>query len=176
MTRGQVTVLLEEIRRGNDRALTELIPLVYGELRRLAAYYLRHERRDHTLQATELVHEAYLRLVGGSARSWQNRAHFFGVAAQMMRLLLVDYARGHRAAKRGAGARRPLEEALPLAAPEPATLLEFDEALNRLARIDRRAAQLVEVRYFGGLSNEEAAEVLGISQRTAQRDWRVAKA
>lgn len=176
VTRGEITVLLEQARTGDDRALAELIPLVYAELRRLAAYYLGRERRGHTLQATELVHEAYLRLVGQKGRTYRNRAHFFAVAAKVMRLLLVDYARGHRAAKRGCGKLLPLEEALALPAPESENLLEFHQALDRLAMNDPRAAQLVEVRYFCGLSNEETAEVMGICTRTAQREWRMAKA
>ncbi len=172
---GEVTRILSEVRRGNPEALEELIPLVYRELRRLAAYYMQQERPEHTLQATELVHEAYLRLAGRENADWQNRAHFFGVAAQVMRSLLVDHARARLRAKRGGGQTVQLNEGLTFAAVKSDELLAIEEALARLCRIDPRQGRIVELRYFGGLSVEEVAEVLGISERTVKREWQMAK-
>ncbi len=153
------------------------MPVVYGELRRLAQHYLRRERPDHTLQATALVHEAYLRLVDQRAVTWQNRAHFFGVAAQLMRRILVDHARRHHAAKRGGTALKVSLNDVVLAAEERAEdLVALDDALNRLAAMDPRQGRVVELRLFGGLTVEETAEVLRISPATVKREWTTAKA
>jgi RNA polymerase sigma factor (TIGR02999 family) len=153
------------------------MPFVYDELRRLARQYLQRERSDHTLQATGLVHEAYLRLVDQSSLSWQNRAHFFAVAAKVMRRVLVDHARSHRAEKRG-GDREKLEfdEALLPSGERAVDLIALDEALRELERLDARQSQIVELRFFGGLTNEEIGEALDISPRTIKREWRLAKA
>ena len=173
---GDVTSLLNALRTGQPDAESRLLPVVYRELRRLASAYLRKERRDHPLQATELVHEAYLRMTGADA-PWQNRAHFFAVAAKIMRRILVDHARAHRAAKRGDGhVKLPLDEALVLSAAESQQLIDLDEALSRLAQIDARWARIVELRFFGGLSVEETAEALRCSDRTVNREWRMAQA
>ena len=172
-----ITYLLLELRAGNADALTRLLPVVYRELRRLAGHYMRQERPDHTLQPTALVHEAYLRLVGQPDRNWQNRAHFFAVAAQAMRTVLVDHARANLAQKRGgAQVHIELSDALKLKAPEPQTLLVLDEILQRLEQIDPRASRVVELRWFVGLSVKEAAHVMGISEKTVRRDWDFAKA
>jgi len=173
---GPVTELLRGWSRGDPRALEELVPLVYRELRQMAAAYLRRERKNHSLAPTALVHEAYLRLVGQKA-GYQNRAHFFGVAASMMRRVLVDHARARAAAKRP----RPelqitLDPAIASTEPEAFEILSLDEALSELAAIDARRARLVELRYFGGLTAEEAAAVLGLSLTTVKRDWSLAKA
>jgi RNA polymerase sigma factor (TIGR02999 family) len=171
-----VTALLGEWSRGNHDALNQLLPLVYAELRRVATRQLRSERPDHTLQPTALVHEAYLRLVDQRQVDWQGRAHFFGVAAQVMRRILVDHARRHTASKRGDGVPRvSLDEARDVASGEP-PLLTFDEALNRLEQVDADLARIVELRAFGGLTIDEAAHVLNVSPSTAKRDWRTAKA
>ena len=172
-----VTALLSDWSRGNPDALNDLLPLIYAELRRMAAGQLRKERPGHTLPATALVHEAYLRLVSQRQVDWQNRAHFFGVAAQLMRRILVDHARRHSASKRGDGiARVSLDEAGHVAAPDEMSVLALDAALDRLSQLDRGLAQIVELRAFGGLTVEEAADVLDVSPSTAKRDWRTAKA
>ena len=172
-----VTALLGELTKGNPDAGPKLIPLVYGELRRMAAGYMRRERTGHTLQATALVHEAYLKLLGQHSVDWQNRAHFFGIAAQVMRRILIDHARSHVRDKRGGGREAvPLDEALVFSPEKSADFLELDSALDRLAELDPRQARIVELRFFGGLTVEEAAEVLGISPKTVKRDWSVAKA
>jgi RNA polymerase sigma factor (TIGR02999 family) len=174
---GEVTRLLADASQGNREALSALMPLIYEELRAIAARHLRAERPNHTLQTTGLVHEAYLRLIDQN-QTWQNRAHFFAIAAMAMRRILVDYARASRAEKRG-GQKTvlPLEEALVVAADESwPDLIELDWALSRLAKIDERMARLVELRFFGGLTVEETAAVLGISPRTIKREWRVARA
>jgi RNA polymerase sigma factor (TIGR02999 family) len=153
------------------------MPLVYNELRQLAASHLRRERSDHTLQATALVHEAYLRLVRQDSVNWQNRHHFFGAAANLMRRILVDHARGHAAEKRGSGISRvPLTEAIAMSQQQPAELLALDESLTRLAAVDPQQGRIVELRVFAGLSVEETAEILGVSPATVKRDWAVAKA
>jgi RNA polymerase sigma-70 factor (ECF subfamily) len=171
-----VTTLLNELRSGNPRAASELIPLVYKELHRLASRYMRRERANHTLQATVLVHDAYLKLVEKRSINWRNRAHFFGVASQVMRHLLIDYARAHLRGKRNGGQEAvPLDEALVFTRERSAQLLDLHEALKQLARLDPRQERIVELRFFGGLSVEEAAEVLGISPITVKRDWVVAK-
>ncbi|MDX2152695.1 MAG: sigma-70 family RNA polymerase sigma factor [Bryobacteraceae bacterium] len=172
-----VTQLLVDWSKGNHQALEQLMPLVYDELRRLADYYLRRERSDHTLQGTALVHEAYLRLVDQNRVQWQNRAHFFGVAAQMLRRILVDHARAHRTAKRGGGALTlALDEAIGTPEQKDLDLVALDDALNGLAQLDAQQAKIVELRYFSGLTIEETAEVLDISPATVKRDWVVAKA
>lgn len=178
MTESQdVTRLLSALTRGDEGAAAKLIPAVYDELRRLAASYMRRERPDHTLQATALVHEAYLKLVEQRSVNWQSRAHFFGVAAQLMRRILIDHARGHLRQKRGGEQRKvALDEAVVCSEQQSEELLAVDEALQRLAKLDARQARVVELRFFGGLSVEEAAEVLGISPKTVKRDWSVAKA
>jgi RNA polymerase sigma-70 factor (ECF subfamily) len=173
----EVTLLLSALSSGDEQAGEKLIPLVYDELRRLARSYMRRERTDHTLQATALVHEAYLKLVEQRSTNWQSRAHFFGVAAQVMRRILIDHARGHLRQKRGGEYEKVvLDEGLIFSPEQSAELLAVDEALKRLARRDERQARVVELRFFGGLSVEEAAAVLGISPKTVKRDWSVAKA
>lgn len=175
-----VTSLLLAWREGDPDALPRLMPLVYGELRRLAARSLAGERRDHTLEPTALVHEAYLRLAGGGAPRWQDRIHFFAVASQLMRRLLVDHARARRRAKRGKGVRGvPLEAALHVAEPDeghPADLLALDQALTDLAAFDSRKARVIELRFFGGLTIGETAEVLGLSTATVILEARLARA
>ena len=175
-----ITELLIKWRRGDQAALDELLPQVYGELRRLAGHYLRRERPDHTLQPTALVHEAYLRLVDETGIDWQNRAHFFGIAAVRMRHILVEHARGRQAAKRGGPGggeyRLSLSKADRLAEKRDVNLLALDDALQRLERLDTQKVRVVELRYFGGLTIEETAEVLQVSPATVKRDWSMARA
>jgi RNA polymerase sigma-70 factor (ECF subfamily) len=172
-----LTQLLHSWSDGDHEALEKLTPLVYRELYRLAGNYMRGEKPGHTLQATALVNEAYLRLIDWKNVQWQNRAHFFAVSAQLMRRVLVDYARSRNYAKRGAGVRAvTLDEALAVSADKLDLVVEIDAALERLAAMDPRSAQIVELRYFGGLSVEEAAEVLKVSGITVIRDWNFAKA
>ena len=172
-----VTDLLVRWRGGDERALESLIPLVYSELRSLAHYYLRQERPDHTLQSTALVHEAYVRLVGHEPPALQNRSHFFGVAARLMREILVEYARSQRAAKRGGGAPAiALDEIENVAQRVDVDLLLLDDALTELARLDERQSRIVELRFFSGLSIDETSEVLGISSTTVSREWTTARA
>ena len=172
-----VTALLGDWSRGNQSALSQLLPLVYGELRRIASRQLRSERVGHTLQPTALVHEVYLRLVDQRHVDWRNRAHFFGAAAQVMRRILVDHARRRAASKRGDGFHRvSVDEATELAAPEGIPVLALDRALDRLATKDQALARIVELRAFGGMTIEEAACVLDVSPSTAKREWRTAKA
>ncbi|HKA21296.1 MAG TPA: sigma-70 family RNA polymerase sigma factor [Blastocatellia bacterium] len=172
-----VTELLVDCTNGDHEALDKLIPVVYEELHRLASHYLRRERANHTLQTTALVHEAYLRLVDQKNSNWQNRAQFFGVAAQMMRRILVDYARSHRASKRGGSYHRiSLSEGAILSEDRDTDLTELDEVLERLATIDPQQSRVVELRIFGGLTVEETAEVMGISSRTVKREWSMARA
>jgi RNA polymerase sigma factor (TIGR02999 family) len=172
-----ITRLLLELTGGNAAAIDALLPLIYDELRSLAANYLRRERPDHTLQPTALVHEAYLRMVDQTQVNWQNRAHFFGVAAQMMRRILVDHARAHNAGKRGADFQKlSLDENIDKAVERSDELIALDEALRELAEIDNQKARIIELRYFGGLSYEETAEVLGVSAVTVKRHWRMARA
>jgi RNA polymerase sigma factor (TIGR02999 family) len=173
-----VTALLGDWSRGNRTALGQLLPLVYAELRRVAARQLRNERADHTLQPTALVHEVYIRLVDQRQVDWQNRAHFFGVSAQVMRRILVDHARRHSASKRGEGVRCvSIDEAKDVAAASnEIPILALDHALDRLEKIDSALAKIVELRAFGGLTIEEAAHVLSVSPSTVKRDWRTAKA
>jgi RNA polymerase sigma-70 factor, ECF subfamily len=172
-----VTVLLLELAKGNQEANDKLIPLVYNELRKMARRYMRRERPDHVLQTTALVHEAYLKLVEQRSVDWQGRGHFFAIAAQLMRRILVDDARKRIRVKRGGGqAPLALDEAFVLSPERSYELVELDAALRRLAEIDTRQAKIVELRFFGGQSVEEAAEILGISPKTVKRDWSVAKA
>jgi RNA polymerase sigma factor (TIGR02999 family) len=172
-----VTSLLRKLSTGNQDVLAELIPLVYDELRRLAAYHLRQERSNHTLQATALVHEAYLRLVDQRHVDWKNRSHFFGVAAHLMRRILLMHARRIHAAKRGGSAGRiSLDEAVVFTRERSADLVTLDELLTRLAALDPQQARIVELRFFAGLSVEEAAELVGVSTATVKREWAMAKA
>lgn len=174
---GDVSGLLHRWSGGDRRAFEELMPIVYGELRRLANHYLQGERGGHTLQSTALVHEAYLRLVSAKDLQWQGRAHFFAVAAQSMRRILVDHARQRQAGKRGSGAQKaPLEEALTVPVHPGLDVAALDESLNSLAAFDPRKSRVVELRFFGGLSTSEIAEVLGISPAAVRNDWVVAKA
>ena len=173
-----VTRMLIELTDGNREVVNQILPVVYAELRKLAGSYLRKERGNHTLQPTALVHEAYMKLIDQRNIKWQNRAHFFGIAAQIMRRILMDYARQHKAKKRGGeGENVSLEEEFIIIESEKSTeLLALDEALDRLAEIDEIKAKIVELRYFGGLSVEETAEVLGVAEITVKRHWRMAKA
>ncbi len=172
-----VAALLGELNVGNDKAVAELVVLLYSELRALASHYLRRERSDHTLQTTALVHEAYLRLADQREIHWKNREQFMGIAAQLMRRILVDYSRGHDAKKRGKDFERVfLEEAAGVSKGRAADVVALDEALTRLAEFDPQQAQLVELRFFGGLTIDEAAGVLGVSRTTVKRNWNVVKA
>jgi RNA polymerase sigma factor (TIGR02999 family) len=173
---GDVTRLLQALAVG-DAAAPEVLPLVYDELRRLAAHDLRRERRDHTLQPTALVHEAYLRLAAQDRVQWRNRAHFVGVAAQLMRRVLVDHARATHARKRGGhDTRVPIDDVDPGADGPSADIFALDEALTRLAALDPRQARIVELRYFGGLTVEESADLLSLSPATIKREWQMARA
>lgn len=172
-----VTRLLIDWSGGDREAFDRLLPLVYDELRQLARSYLSRERQEHTLQPTALVNEAYLRLVGQDRVQWQSRAHFFGIAAQIMRRLLVDHARAGKAGKRGAGAERVAVELIDIPAAEGNVDLDaLDQALERLAALDERQSRIVELRYFAGATNEETAEALGISVATVKREWTIARA
>lgn len=172
-----VTRLLADCRAGDPAALDRLLPLLYDELRSLAKSYLGRERGGHTLEPTALVHEAFLKLVGERERNWRNRSHFFALAAQAMRRVLMNHAEKKKSAKRGGGARRvTLFEAASLFEEDAADLLALDEALRRLAAFDEAKSRLVELRFFGGLTTEETASVLGVSARTVERDWRLARA
>jgi RNA polymerase sigma factor (TIGR02999 family) len=171
-----ITQLLVECRQGNREALDELMPLVYNELRAVARRYLARERPGHTLQSTALVNEAYLKLIGQRDVQWQNRAHFFGVAAQLMRRLLVDHARRRKRAKRGSGGTRiTLVEGLASVEPVDLDAIALDDALKSLEQLDPKKGRLVELRFFGGLTIEETAEVMGTSAGTVKREWQFAK-
>ena len=175
-SREEITGLLRAWSDGNQAALDKLAPLVYKELHRLATRYVGHERAGHTLQTSDLVNEAYLRLVDAHGVHWQNRAHFFAVSAQIMRRILVDFARSRQNLKRGGGARQvTLEESLVVSPESGIDLLALDEALKRLAVLNQRQSQVVELRYFGGLNEEEVAEVLKVSPRTVRNDWSMAR-
>jgi RNA polymerase sigma factor (TIGR02999 family) len=171
-----ITATLAELTRGDRTAFDRLLPVVYDEMRRLAAAYLRRERVDHTLQPTALAHEAFLRLVVQKNIAWQNRAHFMGVAAQAMRRILVDHARKAKAARRGGGKTKVLLEDADVAAAGEVEFDDLDRALEDLAQLSGRQARVVELRYFGGLSIDEVGEVLGVSPMTVKRDWRLARA
>jgi RNA polymerase sigma factor (TIGR02999 family) len=171
------TQLLMQWSQGDQEALQQLMPLVYSELRRLAAGYLRHERAGHTLQPTALVHEAYLRLIDQTRVEWRNRAHFMGVTAQMIRRVLVDHARAKQASKRGSGVVAfSVNEELTAGTKQDLDLVALDDALDELARFDEQQSRIVELRFFAGVSVEETAETLGISRATVNRDWAVARA
>lgn len=175
--REDVTQVLEQLRNGDERAADKLLPLVYDEFRALARHYLSQERHNHTLQPTALVHEAYMKLVDQSRVDWHGKSHFFAVAAQAMRRILVDHARSRQRDKRGGGrARVVLDEAVALSPQKDEDVLALDEALERLAAIDPRQAKVVELRFFGGLSVEEVAQALGVSKRTVEGDWTFARA
>jgi RNA polymerase sigma factor (TIGR02999 family) len=172
---GRLTELLQHWRQGDEDAFRALVPLVYKELRRLAHYHLKSERPDHTLQSTALVHEAYLRLLGGQPGELQNRAHFIAVASRLMRQILVDYARNRRASKRDGGSRIEFEDLATVPVMEDADLVALDDALDDLSRIDERQGKIVEMKFFGGLSAPEISLVLGISCATVDRDWATAR-
>lgn len=173
--RGDVTELLRHWTQGDEKALEDLVPMVYKELRRLAHYHLQSERSDHTLQSTALVHEAYLRLIGNQPVHLQNRSHFIAVASRLMRQVLVDYARERRAGKRDGGCKIAFDflDALPVRG--DAELLALDDALNDLSRVDERQGKIVEMKFFGGLSAPEISEVMGLSRATVDRDWATAR-
>lgn len=170
-----ITALLARLRNGSPQAAAELAPLVYPELHRLAVRYMARERKNHTLQPTALVNEAYFRLLKRDGLEWQNRAHFFAVASQLMRHILVDHARLRNAQKRGAGFQVTLNDYIAATGETNMDLVALDEALNRLATVDERQSRIVEMHFFGGLSMDEIAAVLGISGRTVKRDWRIAR-
>jgi RNA polymerase sigma factor (TIGR02999 family) len=173
----EVTILLKAMTSGDENAPEKLLPIIYNDLRRLAGAYLSNERKDHTLQPTALVHEAYIRLVDWENVSWQNRAHFFAVAAQVMRRILVDHARGKKAEKRGGfGQLLSLDEAVGFQEKKDVDLVALDDALNELEKSDPRQAKIVELRFFGGLTIEETAEALRISPATVKNEWAFAKA
>jgi RNA polymerase sigma factor (TIGR02999 family) len=173
-----LTQMLREWGEGDAKVLDSLMPLVYEELRRQASRYLRKERANHTLQTTALIHEAYIKLIDQKSVEWQNRSHFFAIASVAMRRILVDYARERHREKRGGSAENlALDEALQISSDERSVdLIALDEALNRLAKLDKRQAKVVELRYFSGLSIDETAEILGVSNATVRLDWNLAKA
>jgi RNA polymerase sigma factor (TIGR02999 family) len=171
-----VSALLSKWRSGDQEAFQVLLSLVYQELRRIAQYHLKQERPDHTLQSTALVHEAYLRLMKQDPAEFANRAHFMAVASRLMRQILVDHARGHRAAKRGGGLKLELTDAMSVQKPQNVDLIALDDALNELVHLDPQQSRIVELRFFGGLSIEETAEIIGISRTTVKREWATARA
>ncbi len=172
----EITELLAALSKGNRDATEKLIPLVYSELRKLAGSYLKNEREGHTLQPTALVHEAFLKLIDQNVE-WESRSHFFAMAAKLMRRILVDYARSHKAEKRGGDEPKiSLDEAFVFVRERPAEMIALDEALENLAKVDARKSQVVELKFFGGLNNEEIATVLGVHSNTVLRDWSLARA
>jgi RNA polymerase sigma factor (TIGR02999 family) len=172
-----VTQLLQDWKNGDKAALDKLMPVVYDELRRIASRYLKQQRSNHTLQTTALVHEAYIRLVGKQDIEWQNRAHFFGIAARMMRYILLDYAVAQQAEKRGGGnLKLSLEDVIELPEKNELDVAVLHDSLNTLAEVDERKSQIVELKFFAGLSNEDVAEVMGVSLATVNREWRMARA
>lgn len=177
MSEKQITQLLQEFRDGQHDTLDKLLPMVYDELRQLANSYLRKERNNHTLQPTALVHEAYLRLIGQNEIEWQNRAHFFGVSARLMREILIDYARSKNRQKRGGEFKTQilLDEAVSFSKETQLDVIAVDEALSKLEKLDARQARIVEMKFFGGLKVEEIGEVLDISSATVKREWSTAK-
>jgi RNA polymerase sigma-70 factor (ECF subfamily) len=177
MASEKVTQLLSELSGGNRAVVDELTPLIYQELKRIAGGQLRRERPGHTLQATALVHEAYIKLIDQRGVSWQNRAHFFGIASQIMRRILLDYAKSQNREKRGGGLHKTsLDEGLIVSEDRASDLVQIDQALTRLEALDARQAKVVELRFFGGLNVEETAEAMGISTPTVKREWAMAKA
>ncbi|MBS1832896.1 MAG: sigma-70 family RNA polymerase sigma factor [Acidobacteria bacterium] len=172
----EVTLLLEEIARGNRDVEGKLLEVVYPELHRLASAFMRRERPDHTLRPTALINEAYLRLVGRQPRTIESRLHFLNIAAQIMRRILIDHARGAQARKRAAGNRLELDESMAISVDDPDPILAIDQAITRLTAVDTRLAQVVELRYFGGFSVDETAEILKMSPKTVKRDWALARA
>jgi RNA polymerase sigma factor (TIGR02999 family) len=177
MRNDEITELLEEVHKGNVEAKSQLASLVYDELHRLASWYMYGERKNHTLQTTALVHEAFVHLVNSDNRSFRNRSHFFAAAAQVMRRILIDYARNRGAEKRGCGQHKvQLDEAIVFSNENFEEWIAVDDALNHLAERDSRLARIVEMRFYAGLTEEEIGEVLGVSSRTVKREWRVAKA
>lgn len=175
-TSENLTQLLIEASNGNKTALDEILPLVYDELRKIAQNYLNRERTDHTLQATALVHEAYLRLIDQRKVDWQNRSQFFGLASNMMRRILVNHAESYKAEKRGSGQKLQLDETVDVSFEENLDLIDLDEALKKMAEIDEQKSKIVEMRFFGGLTIDETAQVLGKSHATIEREWAFAKA
>ena len=174
---GQITRILEELRAGKEGAQSQLIEAVYGELHKIAGRLLAREREGHTLEATALVNEAYMQMVGDARLDWKDRSHFYAAAAQSMRHILVDYARRHKAAKRDGGRHRvELTDALAISEDRLEEVLAIDEALERLAQWDERQSRIVVMRFFGGMTEEEIAEVLGVGRRTVSRDWNLARA
>lgn len=172
-----ITILLNQVTKGDNIALNEILPIVYNELRKISSKYLRNEYRKHTLQTTELVHEAYLKLIGSNQLSWESRYHFFRIAAKSMRQILVDYARKKKSLKRGEGKTQlPLEEANIIVGESEEQILNLNDALNKLEALGERSSKVVELRFFSGLSLEETAEVLDVSVATVKRDWKFAKA
>ena len=172
----QITSLLVEWGNGDQSALENLMPLVYDELRRIARRFMRRQSAGHTFQTTELIHEAYLKLARGEEQNWKNRAHFFGVAAQAMRHILVDYARSKHSRKRGGWQEKvTLDDNCAISSPDSVELVQLDDAMKQLAALDPRKAKVVELKYFGGLNTEEIAEVLKISPETVKRDWRFSR-
>jgi RNA polymerase sigma factor (TIGR02999 family) len=172
-----ITLMLNELSNGNTLAIEQILPLVYDELRKISSKYLSDEYRKHTFQTTELVHEAYIKLIGNQQISWQSRAHFFGIAAKTMRQILVDYARKRNSQKRGSGKTKlSLDDAQLVASESDDQILALDEALKKLENIEERSGKIVELRYFSGLTIEETAELLNISSATVKRDWQFAKA
>ena len=171
-----LTQLLIEASKGDKKSLDEILPLVYDELRKIAQNYLNRERGDHTLQATALVHEAYLRLIDQHKVDWKNRSQFFGLASQMMRRILVNHAENYKAQKRGSGQKLQLEEMVDVSFEENLDLIDLDRALKKLAEFDEQKSKIVEMRFFGGLTIEETAEVFGKSHATIEREWAFAKA
>lgn len=172
-----ITQLLNDYSSGNRIVLSEILPLVYDELRKISSKYLREEHRNHTFQTTELVHEAYLKLIGTENISWESRAHFFGIAANSMRQILVDYARKRNSIKRGSGENKiSLNDVPTISIENDQQILALDDALKKLESVEERSSKIVELRFFSGLTIDEAAEVLNISAATAKRDWNFAKA
>ncbi len=172
-----ITLMLNELSNGNTIVIDQILPLVYDELRKISSKYLNDEYRKHTFQTTELVHEAYIKLIGNQSISWQSRAHFFGIAAKSMRQILVDYARKRNSQKRGNGnAKLSIDEAQFVESDSDDQILALDEALKKLENIEERSGKIVELRYFSGLTIEETAELLNISSATVKRDWQFAKA
>jgi len=177
ISKQNITLMLNKLSNGNTIVIEQILPLVYDELRKISSKYLSDEYRNHTFQTTELVHEAYIKLIGNQSISWQSRAHFFGIAAKTMRQILVDYARKRNSQKRGSGKTKlSLDDAQLVASESDDQILALDEALRKLEGVEERSGKIVELRYFSGLTIEETAELLNISSATVKRDWQFAKA